>query len=248
MRVFLVIVFCSLLRLWSFSQGSESIFGEQFLYKINYGWISIGEARFTHHPGEGTLGLDVLAQTTGIINWIARLKDSLYTVVNVRTLKPITTFQDRNEGKYNRKESDYFDFEMDSATIFIHRRRKDEAETIERRSIHLKDSTYDMLSGYAYLRSQNWNLFQPKDSLMFNMFYEGKYYDFGVEYIEKTVIETSLGIFPAHLAYILFPLSSTFPEKHMVKVWMSADDRKWPLQIEAKMKFGKAICELVEVQ
>ncbi len=223
-------------------------FPEKFNIKISYGWITIGEAQMSHQVNDDILTVDLLAYTTGIVNWIARLKDSVHTEINKYTLKPKSVYMDRNEGKYQRREDDYFDFNKDSATIHIYRSKSGVDKDVEVRHIHLKDSTYDMLSSYLYLRSRTWDQFSSGDSLMFNMFYEGKYYPFGVEYIKKDLIKTKLGEFMAHQLYVLFPISRTFPEKHMVKVWISDDKRQLPLYLEAKMKFGKAICELVGIE
>ncbi len=220
---------------------------EEFVYEIKYGWIKIGEARLSHQMENPTMYLDVLAYTTGIINWIARLKDSVHTEINAETLKPIKTFMDRREGKYERKQEDLFDFDEDSVAISVYKSRGGKAEEMEYAKYFLRDSTYDMLSSYVYLRMQPWESFSPGDSVMLNMFYEDEYYPFGIEYIGEEEVSTALGDFRCHMAYILFPISGTFPEKYMVKVWVSADDRKLPLRVEAKMKFGKAVCELVEI-
>ncbi len=223
-------------------------FEEQYTYKIRYGWITIGKAHLDHELGEDRIRIGVLAYTTGILNWIARLKDSIHTEMYRSTLKPVRTFMDRREGKYSRKETDFFDFDRDTARIFIYKKTKEDSRAIEQRFVALKDSTFDMLSAYAHLRAYDWGNADPGDSVMINMFYEGKYYDFGVEYIRKTMLETSLGQFSCHEAYILFPISRTFPEKHMIKVWVTADERKLPVLVEAKMKFGKAVCELISIE
>jgi len=220
---------------------------ETFVYEIKYGWIKIGEAQLVHQRKDSVIALDVLAYTTGIINWIARLKDSVHTEIDGKTFKPRYSFMNRSEGKYQRKQKDQFDFEKDTVYISVFETKAEKNERTISESYHLRDSTFDMLSSYMYLRSQFWEVFNQGDSVMLNMFYEDEYYPFGVEYVGLEDIDTEFGRQTCHKAYILFPISGTFPEKYMVKVWVSADSRKLPLRVEAKMKFGKAICELVEI-
>ncbi len=220
---------------------------EEFLYEIRYGWIKIGEAKLSHHRENSTISVDVLAYTTGIVNWIARLKDSIHTVIDAQTLKPIRSFMDRREGKYQRKQEDWFDFSTDSVAVSVYKSKSGSQVETENQKFFLRDSTFDMLSSYLYLRSKPWDRYTPEDSVMLNMFYEDEYYPFGVEYVGEEEITTVLGRHLCHKAYILFPISGTFPEKYMVKVWVTTDKRRLPLMIEAKMKFGKAVCELINV-
>lgn len=243
-------VFCILIFLTIYIAEAQSLLKadrEEFVYEIRYGWIKIGEAHLMHQRRETTVSLDVLAYTTGIINWIARLKDSVHTEIDGKTFKPRYSFMNRSEGKYQRKQKDQFDFEKDTVYISVFETKAEKHERTISESYHLRDSTFDMLSSYMYLRSQPWEVFNQGDSVMLNMFYEDEYYPFGVEYVGLEDIDTEFGTKTCHKAYILFPISGTFPEKYMVKVWVSADERKLPLRVEAKMKFGKAICELIEI-
>jgi len=221
---------------------------EEFMYEIRYGWIKIGEARLSQRIDHPVITLDVLAYTTGVVDWIARLKDSIHTVIDAETFKPIRSYMDRREGKYHRKQEDFFDFDQDSVTIKVFRRKRRKDAVTQSMKFFLRDSTYDMLSSYAYLRSRSLENFHPGDSVMLNMFYEDKYYPFGVEYLGKEELTTNIGTHTCHIAYILFPISDTFPEKYMVKVWVTVDQRKLPVLVEARMKFGKAVCELVNVR
>ncbi len=220
---------------------------EMFVYEIKYGWIKIGEAQLVHQRKDSVIALDVLAYTTGIVNWIARLRDSIHAEIDKITYKPRYSFMNRSEGKYQRKQEDHYDFDMDSVYINVYEMKADKHGHTKLESYHLRDSTFDMLSSYMYLRSQPWEAFNQGDSVMLNMFYEDEYYPFGIEYVGIEEIETEFGPQTCHKAYILFPISGTFPEKYMVKVWVTVDERKWPLRVEAKMKFGKAVCELIEI-
>lgn len=218
--------------------------GEILKYKIRYGWFTIGEAEVNHeYPSKAdTFNVNVVAYTTGIVNWIAPLYDSLSTSIDKSTLHPVRAYANRREGKDRRKELDFFDFERDTAQMIVF----EDDQIVKERMVAINDSLYDMLSTYAFLRTRDYGRMSPGDSLMMKVYYEGRRYDFGIEYEQLVKKETLLGEVNTHAMYILFPISGTFPKPHMVKVWVTADEHQVPVLIEAQMKFGKARCELIE--
>lgn len=224
-------------------QAQENQFPEDLVYQIKYGWIPVGKATVSHQVSERSLDIDVLAYTTGVVNWIARLRDSIRTEINPKSLKPIRSYIDRSEGKFSRKEINHFDYIQDSVEVLLYDQSLASYQRAE--SVYLKENAFDMLSTYSFLRYQLIDHMDAGDSILVEIFYEGKYYDFGIEYIGKSEINIQLGTFDSYEFYLLFPISKTFPKPRLVKIWVTADDRRLPLLIEAKMKFGKARCELV---
>lgn len=227
----------------SLVHAQESQFSEDLEYQIKYGWIPIGKATVSHQVSERSLDIDVLAYTTGVVNWIARLRDSIRTEIHPKSLKPIKSFIDRREGKFRRKEINHFDYIQDSVEVLLYDQSLASYQRAE--SVYLKENVFDMVSTYSFLRYQLIDQMAAGDSILVEIFYEGKYYDFGIEYIGKSEIDIQSGTFDSHEFYLLFPISKTFPKSQLVKIWVTADDRRLPLLIEAKMKFGKARCELV---
>lgn len=79
---------------------------------------------------------------------------------------------------------------------------------------------------------------------------KGKFYFVELKVIEKEIIKSLIGDIEAFVIQPInaVPESKLFREGGDMKIWVSADDRRLPLQLEVKTKIGKATIRLESVQ
>ena len=223
--------------------------GEELTFRVKYGWfnLNIAEATVgitseTIYESSPAYQVNVVGRTVGLAGLFGKTVDRFEALVGKEELKPLKASQDFQEGKKRDIQTNYFDFEAGQVRVEKIKRDRE----LEPRFYDLDEEAFDMLSSYLYLRSVDFSQLNETDSVMIKVFFGKRHYDFGLEYGGTEVIKTKVGKVTAHKLYILFPVSSTFPEEKSVMVWTTADENQLPLKIQAHLKFGKVTCELVD--
>ncbi len=223
--------------------------GEELKFRVKYGWFTIGKATVTI-PSETiyedipSYKVNVVGQTAGMLGFFNNTVDVFDATISKSELKPFFASQNFQEGKKRDVQTNYFDYEV--GKVKVQKTNYEKNITYEPKYYDLDHEAYDMLSSYLFLRSIDFSSLRPADSVMIKVFFGKKHYDFGIEYGGSEYIKSSIGKVKAHKFYILFPVSSTFPEEKSVIVWTTTGDNQLPLRIRAQLKFGKVICDLVD--
>lgn len=227
--------------------------GERLEYSINYGWFKLGEAVATLDEQQNSIkgkdhySLDLKAETVGFLSFIKSLQAHFHTYLLTDNYKPAHSENQIIEGKEQSDQTNFFDYKTKKVDINIHTNKPPNFD--QHHLVDLKENTYDILGTYMYLRNINWSNLNMGDSLMISTLYDSRVYDFGVESGGYEKMEFEGKTYNAYKLYILFPISKTFPEPHLVIFWViERDGIHLPILIEANMRIGKVICKLESYQ
>jgi hypothetical protein len=223
--------------------------GERLKYSINYGWFKLGEAEATLDEqsnsikGKDHYSIDLRAQTVGFLSFIKSLQAHFHTYLLTSNYKPTHSENQITEGKETWDQTNFFDYTTKKVDINVHTNKPPHFD--RHYLVDLKDNTYDILGTYMYLRNVNWAQLNTGDSLMISTLYDSKVYDFGVESAGYEKMQFEGKTYNAYKLYILFPISKTFPEPHLVIFWViERNGIHLPIMIEANMRIGRVICKL----
>lgn len=223
--------------------------GEMLEYKVNFGIFTVGKAQMKVYEGTYNINgrpcykLDVFGKTSGAVDWVAKINDNWGGYVDTAALLPHISYRNIQENNYRKKEVVKFD----------HNSNMVETKVLNNQTGEFKEPEYflapenvrDMMGGYLFLRSINFDTLNVGDSLAVNAFFENTVYDFVILYQGKEKIKTKVGTFRAIKLVPVMPNNKIFAGENSISVWFSDDENRIPLKINANMFVGSASIEII---
>ena len=223
--------------------------GEVLEYKVNFGIITVGKGlmkineklyRINHRD---CYKVDVYGKTSGLIDWIAQVDDHWGSYVDTAALVPHIFYRNIKEGRYRKNEVSRFD----------HNTNNIEVKAINNKTGKFKEPMYyaapenvrDMLGGFLYLRAFDFDTIPEGSSFYIDAFFEDTFYNLEVLYGGVKEIKTSAGNIRSHKLTPIMPKNKLFNGEHSVTAYISADENKIPVRVDANMFIGKASVELM---
>jgi hypothetical protein len=225
---------------------------EYLEYKVRYGIISAGEAKVEISPeihlvnSRPCYKVDVNGRTTGAFDLIAKINDVWGAYIDTAALVPHITYRKLAEGGYRKHEIVKFDH----STSFL------EAKTYNFKTNEFKEPRYymfpqnaqDLISGFYFLRSLNFDTIKIRDTISIPAFFEDKLYDFRILYEGKETIDTDFGKIKTLVIKPVMPDNKIFAGENSISCFLSDDSNKIPLKIKADLFIGSAEVELVKAE
>ena len=192
--------------------------------------------------GKPTWNIEVNARTVGIFDLVSKLRDQWGTYYDTSALVPQQFYRYIREGRFRKNEILYFDHKHDAVKV----------SSLDKETLKpVKDSVYvlpknaqDMVSGFYYIRSVDFTKLRKGDIISFNTFFDNKKKLFKVKYMGTEVIRTKVGKVRAFALIPMIEKDSLFEEDNSIKIWLSADQNKIPLQLKAKIFVGYLTLEV----
>jgi hypothetical protein len=225
---------------------------EYLEYKVRYGIISAGEAKVEISPeihlvnNRPCYKVDVNGKTTGAFDLIAKINDVWGAYVDTAAIVPHISYRKIAEGGYRKHEIVKFDHN----TSFL------EAKTYNFKTQEFKEPKYymfpndaqDLISGFYFLRSLNFDTIKLHDTISMPAFFEDKLYDFKILYEGKETIQTDFGKIKALVIKPVMPDNKIFAGENSISCFLSDDGNKIPLKVKADLFIGSAEVELVKAE
>ncbi len=222
--------------------------GERFVYRAHYLGFNGGEGVITLDDeihkvnGRGCYKVDVKGKTIGMASWFYNVDDLWRSYIDTGAITSQKFYRDIEEGK---------NYKLEETTTFNHRIKKGKLEQSKkgRRKVEefdIKEYPQDIISGYYYLRTIDFESKKPGDIIAMNAVYEDSVYDFKVRYLGKEVLKTKIGRVNTFALSPIMPDNDLFDGGDAITFWVSDDKNRVPLEVKAKMFIGAVRIELVE--
>ncbi len=222
--------------------------GEQLEYKVNFGIFHVGKAITKIDQKVYTINskpcykVDAWGETSDWISWVTRVKDNWGGYLDTTSLVPQVGYRKIEEG--NARKNEY--------TTYDHNKRKAEVKVMNKETGVYDNPKYydipkngrDLVSGFMYLRVIDFAKVKVGDTVTMSGFYEDTAYKLNIVYQGKDNVKTKIGKIPCYKLLPLMPDNKLFDGKNAVTVWLSEDDNKIPVKIQAKMFVGHTGLEL----
>jgi hypothetical protein len=225
-------------------QGQEKAFkdGEWLSFKIKYGWFNASKASLTIEEdsinGKNTYHITGFGKSTGLLDVFFKVRDRFETYLDPESSLPYKFIRDTYEGGYTKNKEIEFNHSTNIATVKDYKH-----DTIHRHSF--ASNSQDMLSSLYYLRNTiDETSLKKGDEFILNMFFDEENFDFKVQYLGKEIIETNFGNVRCLVFRPYVKSGRVFKAQESVKIWVSDDKNKIPLQIEAELAVGSLIARL----
>ncbi|MDT7828693.1 DUF3108 domain-containing protein [Pricia sp. S334] len=225
---------------------NESAFrpGEWLKFRMHYGFLNASYATL-HVKSNSINGKPVYhvvgkGQTTGFASLFFKVDDTYESYFGMdEDMKPYKFVRNINEGGYTKDYVIDFDHERDKAILNDKKNKKTY-------KFDLQDSIQDLLSAFYYLR----NNYDPKDlvqgeAVKLKMLYDDDgIFDFKLKYLGTEILKTKFGKVKCYKFRPLVQSGRVFKEKESLTLWVSADDNRIPIRIQADLAVGSIKVDL----
>jgi hypothetical protein len=215
--------------------------GEWLRYKMSYsGFLRAGSAILkveeTELNGKKVYHSTGSGWTSGMIKWFFKVDDVYQSYFDQETIKPYVFKRKIDEGGYKKNRQTSFNYESNNALVQDFIKQKDTLISIE--------NVHDMLSSFYYLRNINTNKLKPGDEVSIDMFMDSQVYPFKLRLLKRELLKTKFGKVKTLVFRPIVQSGRVFKEEESVTIWITADDNKIPIKMNASLSVGSLRAEL----
>ena len=224
---------------------------EQLVYTgyYNWGiiWVKAGRVEFSLAKSDkypDAEKLVAVGQSLPSWDWIFTVRDTLVSHYDAKTFMPYEFSRKAHEGSYHKTFDYVFHYEDSLVLGDVHRigkfRRTD--------TVKLLPDTYDMLSVAWMTRELDFDRYQKNQLIPIRILIDSKIYDLHIRYLGTDKIKIAGRKRDAYVFSPLLVEGEVFKGGEGMKIWVSKDEYRLPLMVEAKILVGsvKAILDLNE--
>ncbi|PWJ42931.1 DUF3108 domain-containing protein [Sediminitomix flava] len=221
--------------------------GEKYKYVISYAFWDAGEATIQLDKELAMVNdrpcynVTVDGITTGIFGMTTIVKDKWQTFIDTAEIHPLKFYRDIKENSYTLKETTIFDHERKKATVEGNKKGKPYSGEYD-----IAKSSQDLISGYYYLRTLEYENFSKGDTIVMDAFFEDEAYEFKILYLGKEKVFSNFGRIESHIFSPIMPENALFRGVHPIKFWMTDDQYKVPIKVNAALIIGDVEINLVD--
>jgi hypothetical protein len=239
-----IAIFLIVPLLFSFDSQREDAFqtGEWFKFRVHYGLINAGYA--TLEVQEGVINnkkvYHVIGKgySTGMSRLFFKVDDLYESYFDKVTGNPYKYVRKINEGGYTKNQEGFFNQASDRILV------KDYENKTEI-TFSIPNNTQDIVSTFYYLRNYpTINKLKVGESVAIDMFFDEETTKFKLKFIGREDIDTKFGVIPTMIFRPLVQSGRVFKEQEALTVWISDDDNKIPIRIQASLTVGSIKADL----
>mgnify|MGYP002835268151 CR=1 FL=1 len=205
--------------------------GEKLQYKIHYGPITAGIANLEIETLPNKFKFIANGQSNRLFSLFFEVKDFYESIVDKKSLHPNQFYRNVKEGGYKKIENVFFNHKLN------------QAETT-RDTIPLPENPQDILSMFYYLRTIQ---LMNENILAFDYFNGKKKINYKLIVSGKEEIKSKIGSFNCYIVKPFHQGKSLLKNEGDMKIWISDSEKRLPIKIQIKMKFGSMKLDLISV-
>ena len=247
----LYIVIVLLLSIFSYSiKGQTKIVnkafnaGENLTYDLyfKYGIINVKAGKATLNTESTTYDykdaykLTLNATTGGLIRNMYNIEDTLTSYMD-KDLIPLLFTKGADEGKDYTRERQIYKYNNGTTSIRAIRYRNGELSFDE--NITTKRCTYDMMSILAFSRTLDYSKMKRGDNTQVQFITGKRLVNMYIRYLGTSNMKVNNGKSYEAIELSLMILDKAFADQEeAMRVWITDDENRIPLQIDSKLKIG----------
>jgi hypothetical protein len=242
MKKFLIFLIFPLL--FSFDSQREDAFqtGEWFKFRVHYGLINAGYATLEVQDGviNNKKVYHVIGKgySTGMSRFFFKVDDLYESYFDKVTGNPYKYIRKIDEGGYTKNQEGFFNQNSDRVLV------KDYENKTEKTFV-IPNNTQDIVSTFYYLRNYpTINKLKVGESVAIDMFFDEETTKFKLKFIGREDLNTKFGVIPTMIFRPLVQSGRVFKEQEALTVWISDDDNKIPVRIQASLTVGSIKADL----
>ena len=226
----------------SFKKEQAYTSGEWFKFRIHYGVFNASyatlEVKDKTLNGRKVYHLKGKGKSTGLLHLFFEVDDKYESYVDQETGEPYRFIRDIDEGGHTKDIQ--IDFDHKARKAVVNNKKYKEVTTMD-----IKPGTQDMVSSFYHLRNiVDTETLLTGDEFILPMFFDKENYDFKMKFLGREVVKTKFGKINALKFRPYVQSGRVFEEEESLTVWISDDQNKIPLKIQAKLAVGSLTADL----
>lgn len=215
--------------------------GEHIEYRVHYGFLNAAEAIVDVSPtlykvnDRACYRVNVDGRTVGAFDLVTRIRDTWRSYIDTSAILPQKFYTNLQENSYRKEEN--ITFNHGSNTV------KAEERT-ERDIFNVPDNVHDLISGYYFLRTIDFNRLSSGQVLEVPAFYDDTIYNMKIRYRGKQVLKTKQGKINVIRLNPVLPPNKLFKEEESIRIYVSDDVNKVPVKVEVDLWVGSMVMDM----
>lgn len=206
-------------------------------YNWGFIWVKAGKVEFSSGNSKkypGAHHLKAVGYSLPSWDWVFTIRDTLESHFNPATFMPYEFSRKAHEGTYHKT----FDYKFNYKDGVVNGDINRIGRYIKKDTVKLLPDTYDMLSVAWKARELDFDKFQVNELIPIKILIDSKIHDLHIRYlgVEKIKIEGT-----KQECYVFSPLlleGEVFKGGENMKIWVSKDEYRLPMMVEAKILVG----------
>ena len=225
--------------------------GEELTFKVSYGFLDAAEAKMIISPNltlfnnKPAYKIDVFGKTLGIFK-LFKVNDNWGTYLDTAKIIPHQSYRHIEEGRYRKHEQVIFHHQNRKALVRLYDRNN--SMLVDTKDYTIPNNVQDIVSGFYQLRTMDLKKLKLGDSIKIVGFFDKEIHNLKLIYEGKQTISTPLGKYETLIFSPTIPKNKLFRGDHPVKIWVSNDENKIPLRINARLMVGSLNMEITKVK
>lgn len=214
--------------------------GEELTYKIYYNWnfiwLSAGEVTFKVREVGDQYHFSAVGKTYKSYEWFYKVRDYYDCYVDKQSMLPVVSVRDIQEGKYTLYDRIQFDQKKRIATSH----RGNSLAEAKTDVYEMDDCMHDILSIFYFSRNINFSDFAEGEHFPVKIFIDKEIFPLNVKYLGREADKKikKEGRFNTIMFSPEVIAGRVFKKGSQMKVWVSDDANRIPLQIESPVSVG----------
>ena len=214
--------------------------GEELIFDVNYGFVTAGQARmsipsYSWQKGRKCYHIQFLVKSTSFMDSFYKVRDRYESHLDIEGLFPWRFVQQIREGTFSRDFTARFDHDAQKAYT---------SEGV----YPVPAFTQDILSAFYFMRTYDYSKMKPGSRVTLKNFYKDSTYTLTVVYHKRETIEVAAGTFKTIVLEPIMEEGGLFKASGSILVWMTDDERKIPVQVDAEIPIGSITSELTHIK
>ncbi|WP_246845896.1 DUF3108 domain-containing protein [Bdellovibrio sp. ZAP7] len=224
--------------------------GEEVVHDVSYFKMSAGELRFKTLPmatvnGRKSYKHNIAIKTISLFASVYTVEDNVDIFMDYETVTPTVFELHVKESGQLREAKMLFDNVKKMATYWEKKVTKQDGEEEKREQWELEEYAQNVYSAIYYMRMFQWEIGKE---YAFRVSNDKENLVFSGKAIRKEVLDTELGPMKAIVLQPNITLKGKFKPIGENLIWLSDDEHKYILRIEAKIKIGTLVSQVVSIK
>lgn len=224
--------------------------GEEVVHDVHYFKVSAGELRLKVEPfsmvnNRKSYSFAIEIKTIGLFSNFYAVDDRVETFVDYEDMVPRVFQLHVKESGQIKEAKMFFDHQKGQATFWEKKVTKEDGEKEKKLQWDILPYSQNVYSAVYYMRNFKWEIGKEYSYRVTN---DEENLVFSGKALRREVLQTKLGPMKAIVIQPNIVLKGKFKPIGENLIWLSDDDRRYILRIEAKIKIGTLISEVVSIK
>lgn len=201
---------------------------------LNAGWVDF-KIKTETYKNQEVFHFDAYGSSHKSYDWLYRVRDHYQVYIDKENFRPLWYHRQNFEGGWE-VDNKYF-FDWDSNRVFTFTENSDKPLTED--TLSLGECTLDVLSLIYYFRTVNFSGMKENDTISVVSIIDNEVFDLYIRFIEREEVKDRNGNkFNCIKFKALLVEGTIFKGGEDLTVWVTDDENKIPILVEAKILIG----------